>query len=270
MKCKDLRTELALYADGRLSDELSAAVRDHLPVCPMCRERLSQMSRLKAELREMTRPVLKASELASLRAAVSAAARTAQAPQFVSLEEQRPSGSLISRWFMPVLTGAAASVLLTGSLLVATIGSDFQNGIVEAAAAARRSGSSSVPATGEPFVVSDQTPADYAASRMLVSAESPSINPAGSLAALSLPQTPGHPHENDELVIVADVFGNGLAHIAQVIEPSRSSRSIAELRKALESDPSSAPFVPAKLDGRSEKMRVVLRIQSVNVDVSMQ
>jgi len=70
---------------------------------------------------------------------------------------------------------------------------------------------------------------------------------------------------DDEVVVVADVFGDGLARIAEVIEPSRDSKAIMELRKALESDPAYSPFVAANLDKRSNSVRVVLRFQSVDV-----
>ena len=75
---------------------------------------------------------------------------------------------------------------------------------------------------------------------------------------------------DDEVTVVADVFGNGLAQIAEVVEPSRDERAVEELERALQSDPSYAPFVPANMDQRSsETIRVVLKIQSVNVDTSL-
>jgi hypothetical protein len=74
---------------------------------------------------------------------------------------------------------------------------------------------------------------------------------------------------DDEVVVVADVFSNGLAQIAEVVEPSRDRRAIEELEKALQSDPSLAPFVPADLDQRSTgTVRVIFKIQSVNVNTS--
>jgi hypothetical protein len=70
---------------------------------------------------------------------------------------------------------------------------------------------------------------------------------------------------DDEVVVVADVFGDGLASIAEVVEPSRDKKAVDELQKALQTDPSYAPFVPAEMDQRSNTVRVVLRLQSVNV-----
>jgi hypothetical protein len=70
---------------------------------------------------------------------------------------------------------------------------------------------------------------------------------------------------DDEVTVVADVFSNGLAQVAEVVEPSHDRRAIEELQKALQSDPSFAPFVPADVDKRSGTVRVVLKIQNVNV-----
>jgi hypothetical protein len=105
---------------------------------------------------------------------------------------------------------------------------------------------------------------DYAQERLAFSSESPSINPQGALIALTRSLVRGH-MKDDEVVVVADVFGNGLAQIAEVVEPSRDRRAVGELEKALDSDPSYAPFVPASLENRPDNVRVVLKFQSVNV-----
>jgi hypothetical protein len=74
---------------------------------------------------------------------------------------------------------------------------------------------------------------------------------------------------DDEVVVVADVFSNGLAQISEVVEPSRDRKAVEELQKALGSDPSFAPFVSSNLDQRSsDTIRVVLKIQNVNVRTS--
>jgi hypothetical protein len=75
--------------------------------------------------------------------------------------------------------------------------------------------------------------------------------------------------KDDEVVVVAEVFGNGLAKIDEVIEPSRDRRAVGELEKALESDPAFAPFVPADMDRRPESVRVVLKIQNVDVNTGI-
>jgi len=75
--------------------------------------------------------------------------------------------------------------------------------------------------------------------------------------------------KDDEVVVVADVFGNGLAQIAEVVEPSHNRRAVDELQKALDSDPAYAPFVSSNMDKRSDNMRVVFKLQSVNVSTGL-
>ena len=114
----------------------------------------------------------------------------------------------------------------------------------------------------------DISPDEYASSRLAISGESPSINPRGALVALTRSLVRGEMRD-DEVVVVADVFSNGLAQISEVVEPSHDRKAVEELQKALGSDPSFAPFVSSNLDQRSsDTIRVVLKIQNVNVDTS--
>ncbi|MBA4183932.1 MAG: hypothetical protein H0X49_07955 [Acidobacteria bacterium] len=71
--------------------------------------------------------------------------------------------------------------------------------------------------------------------------------------------------KDDEVVVVADVFGDGLAQIAEVVEPSSDRRAVRELEKALKNDPNFAPFVPANYDKRSDTVRVILKINRVDI-----
>ena len=111
----------------------------------------------------------------------------------------------------------------------------------------------------------DISPADYARSRLGIASESPSVNPNGALVRMTQSLVQGGLRD-DEMVVVADVFSDGVAQIAEVVEPSRNRRAVLELEKALESDPSLAPFVPTTLESRPESVRVVLKFQSVNVN----
>jgi hypothetical protein len=126
-----------------------------------------------------------------------------------------------------------------------------------------------VPSRSQPFadfpVYRDPSQLAYAGPRRDVSSESPSVNPQGALVALTNSLVRGEMND-DEVVVVAEVFGNGLAKIDEVVEPSRNRRAVGELEKALRSDPDFAPFVPANLDQRPDSVRVVLKIQSVNVN----
>jgi hypothetical protein len=62
--------------------------------------------------------------------------------------------------------------------------------------------------------------------------------------------------------VVADVYGNGSASLAAVVEPPRNRRMVDELQAALRKNPA---FVPASLDQRPQTMRVVFALQKVSV-----
>jgi hypothetical protein len=97
--------------------------------------------------------------------------------------------------------------------------------------------------------------------------QSPSLNPQGKLAAL----TSGHAHEHtgytadaDDMIVVANVFSNGSASLAEVVTPPRDKRMLDEFESALRQD---FAFVPASVDRRPDTMRVVLSfVKRVDVD----
>jgi hypothetical protein len=72
----------------------------------------------------------------------------------------------------------------------------------------------------------------------------------------------GNRSNSDEMVVVADVYGNGSASLAGVVNPPRDSRMLDEFQAALRQD---AAFVPASLDGRPTTVRVVFSLQKVDV-----
>ncbi len=265
MKCIDLQNDLPLYSDNILSEAESMAIEAHLPTCPSCRQKLDDYKDLRSALARMERPSLDLAGLTAIRSAVAAELlQTAVAePAFTLISDDRP---WFSRWLLPYAVGSTASLLIGFAVLWGGMNAGFQSGIEEAAAAARSTSPEPVlVARNDNFVDPiDISPAEYAASRMAFAAESPSINPRGALVALTRSFVRGKAHE-EEIVVVADVFSNGLARISEVVEPARNSPSIEELQKALESDPAFAPFVPAAMDNRSGRVRVVLRLQSVDV-----
>jgi len=105
----------------------------------------------------------------------------------------------------------------------------------------------------------------YADKRKDVSNESPSINPEGTLVALTNSLVRGD-MKDSEVVVVADVFGSGLAQIDEVVEPSHDRHAVDELERALRSDPAFAPFVPAAVDKRPDSVKVIFKIQNVRVN----
>ncbi len=171
---------------------------------------------------------------------------------------------------MPYGVGAVAS-LLVAFTFISVMYSGI--GVSDPLSASMRKNSPGAPllaANKNPFhetILPELSQTDYAFSRADVGGESPSLNPQGALIALTKSLVRGR-MKDDEVVVVADVFGDGLAQIAEVVEPSRDRRAVSELQKALDSDPAYAPFVPANLDKRSDNIRVVLRFQSVDVSTT--
>jgi len=62
--------------------------------------------------------------------------------------------------------------------------------------------------------------------------------------------------------VVADVFSNGTAALADVVQAPRNPRMLADFELALRE---TTAFVPASLDRRPDTMRVVFTVQKVDV-----
>ncbi len=253
---------LALYADNILTVDESAVLDAHLNECPLCRQSLSDFQELRTGLRSFSRPEMPSAVLASVQNAVrNTRENTSPAISSDMLE-------WLQMRMMPVGLGVFGSIFLGLTFLWVVLSASNQ--IAQRAAygdAESSSRSSVLIANANPRVNSSDSslsPSEYARTRQAIASESPSINPQGSLIALTKSFSQEDMSE-DEVVVVADVFGNGRAQIAEVVEPSHNSAAVDELEKALGSDPDSAPFVPATLDQRSDTIRVVLKIQSVDV-----
>jgi len=261
MNCSDIRSELTLYADGIINDAEAKRVREHLVECPVCRERNSELRELRSAMSRMRRPEIPLSVKLQIRRAVreeSIVQKTAWLP--VAAETR----AWLRQRVMPYAVGTLASLTI-GLTMITLMFSGLRDGNRSASTPA---GSDSVllASNRNPFSPGDLiTPADFAHSRLDVSRESPTVNPQGALMALTRSLVRGG-MKDDEVVVVADVFGNGLARISEVVEPSRDGRAVAELERALDSnDPQYTPFVAANLDQRSESVRVILKFQSVDV-----
>ncbi|MEO5858456.1 MAG: zf-HC2 domain-containing protein [Pyrinomonadaceae bacterium] len=267
MRCSDIKSDLPLYSDDILDVSERADLDAHLDTCPLCRQALSEYQEVKNDLRSLTRPAMSEAFLASLRAAVSAELVPAiRTPVFHVIEDRR---NWFETWMIPSVVGTFASIVFGMFILWGILSSarDPNEFISMTRTAKPVMLASSNPMIGEDSI--DILAADYATTRISIAAESPSINPQGALVALTKSLVRGE-MKDDEVVVVAEVFGNGLARISEVVEPSGNSRAIEDLEKALESDPVYAPFVPASFDGRSDRMRVVLKIQNVNVHTNYQ
>jgi len=109
------------------------------------------------------------------------------------------------------------------------------------------------------------SPESYAALRTRSIPESPSLDPTGALATLTSEPTRlrgSGRGGDDNMMVVADVFTNGSASMADVMQAPRDRRMLEDFEKALRQN---AAFVPAALDRRPETMRVVFSIQRVDV-----
>ncbi len=256
MNCLDIQPDLSFFADGSLDDARSEQVRRHLDVCPVCRQIEAEVRGVRFSLGNLQRSeaprILKTSIMSAI-------------DQRRYRERERPFSSLaelvdrIRFGFAPFGIGTAMSLLIGFAFLAsmftrmgtpppAPYGID--NDLVASNARTGRG---------------DISPADYARSRLGIASESPSVNPNGALVRMTQSLMRGGLRD-DEVVVVADVFSDGVAQIAEVVEPSRNRRAVVELEKALASDPSLAPFVPTTLESRPDSVRVVLKFQSVNVN----
>jgi hypothetical protein len=251
------------------------AIDEHLDRCPVCRAEVAELRSLTRGLGLLSRPTPPADLAGSIsnRLYTEAAARR-QAP--------RPSvGTSVARFLkprlMPYTVGTFASVIMfflmftalrphfvalheaalqrNAVLMLGT--SDFQEGDL------RRLGMYDL---NNPI-----SPESLAAERAPYGAQSPSLDPAGALAKMT--RAYAQPSENyyapdDDMLVVADVFTNGAASLADVVHPPRDRRMLDDFESALRQN---AAFVKASLDGRPDTMRVVFwcrggAVQKVEVD----
>ena len=258
-KCEELQFDLPLYFDGSLNAEERSAIDLHLPECPLCRQKLSEFEDLSRELKAIPRFAVPEDLVETIRAAVGARVSAAGFSPVFHLIERRRSWSEI--WLMPFSVGAMATLVIGFTLLTLVLGS-------EPTPLSERTEPLPQRIQTPVFLADDNTVdlsrGEYSYTTLAISGESPTVNPRGALVALTKSLVRGEMMD-DEVVVVADVFGNGLAQIAEVVEPSHDSNAVEELQKALQSDPAYAPFVPARVDRRSETIRVILKIQNVNV-----
>ncbi len=271
MKCENLQFNLSVYLDDILSIEERASADEHMAQCPLCRQKAAEFQSLRNSLRMLPRPEMPNDLLVLVRNRVALEADTIERkPASVFTEDFR-------RWmlmrFMPYSVGTVVSVALTFGLLWALLlnpSSIAQNN--EVARLQPISKSTVLLANANPEADSgdyELSAPDFDMPRLAISGESPSVNPQGALIALTKSFVRGK-MEDDEVVVVAEVFGDGLARIDEVVEPSRNRRAVRELEDALKTDPNFAPpFIPAHLDQRSDTVRVVFKIQSVNINTHL-
>jgi hypothetical protein len=260
MSCEETRQSLSLYVDDCVSLPTRVAIDEHLDHCPVCRAEIAGLRSLTRSLSLMTRPkppLYLEETISDLLTIEAAARRQAPAPSL---------GRRIARFLeprlMPYTVGSFASVIMF-TLMFAALRPHF---IALREAALQNSGSVFVVRPLQPGYdlyqpVSGQ---DFAASRAPFAEQSPSLDPGGALAALT--RAYAHPQSGygdaDDMIVVTDVFSNGAASLAEVVQPPRDKRMLVEFESALRQ---SAAFVPASYDRRPDTMRVVFSVQKVDV-----
>ncbi len=260
MNCKNLQSNLMLYADGYLDVLEASSIERHLAQCPLCRVEHFETREIQNGLRRMTRPEIPLELTKTLKRVVANEIRLGHANRYYISNDLR---DWLQMSLMPYGVGVFASLsvaFLFLSLLFSGINAPNRF-------TASGSGPDSATMLAKNEDRSNISASNYANQRLDVASESPSVNPKGALVALTNSLVRGD-MKDDEVVVVADVFGNGLARISEVVEPSRDRNAVLELERALESDPAYAPFVPAVMDQRSNSVRIVLKFQSVNVSTN--
>ena len=259
MSCEETKQSLSGYIDDVLSPSARVAIDKHLDQCPVCRAELAEMRSLSRRLSRLLRANPPADLLSSITDAlvIEAAARRQHAERSVAGR----IGIWVQPRLMPYTIGSFASIILFIAMF-AGLTPHFA-ALHEAAA---MQNATVIWVNSEPRYDLNQpvTPAFYAAQRAPFAEQSPSLNPGGALAALtgSYVQPHAEYQDADNMIVVADVFSNGAASLAGVMQAPRDRRMLDDFEIALRRD---AAFVPASLDRRPDTMRVVFTMQKVDV-----
>lgn len=253
MQCEGFQKQILL---GCPDDRANA----HLAVCVTCQEAVKADEDLRRQLAGLSKPPIPDSLTVSIIEMVRS--ENAKARQRIL-----PISTATREWIkfniFPYAAGAFASVLMTFSLLYYLLTPH----LIPSAMTGERSNTILIADSPPELNPHALTPEEFAQSRKLFAKDSPSINPKGSIIDLSEAMANGDV-EDDEIVVVADVYGNGLAKIATFIEKPRDPGTLAAFQRAMESGISQAPFVPAGLEDRPELVRVIFRYQRINVSVN--
>lgn len=262
MRCNQIQKSLSLYVDDGLKPDERDACYRHLEACPVCRARMLEMRSLRGSLAMLAQPTPPITLMSSINRAI-----VAEAARNKALRETT-FGDVVRAWLQPALMRYAFSSLASVIIFAAVFSALRPHMIALHEAAVAFEQASITIELADPLrpgydINKPISPENYAALRTPFNAESPSLNPGGALATLTSEPTRGNRREDDDnMMVVADVFTNGSASIADVMRAPRDRRMLEDFEKALRQN---AAFVPAALDRRAETMRVVFSIQRVDV-----
>jgi hypothetical protein len=254
MSCEEVEESLSSYIDDALSLPSRVIVDGHLDRCPVCRSSLAELRSLTRSLNRLPRPLAPENLAATITDALvieSAACQQAPRPSFLAR-----LGFWLEPRLLPYGVASFASVILFIGMFAG-----LRPHFVALHEAARQSR----PYVRPRSLYEPVTPEIYAANRAPFAEQSPSLNPGGALAVLTGSYARPRPDQNqdsDDMIVVADVFSNGAASLAGVVQAPRNRRMLDDFEIALRQN---AAFVPASLDRRPDTMRVVFTVQKVDV-----
>lgn len=268
MSCDEIQPALSLYVDDGLTVDDRLACNQHLEVCPVCRAHVAELRALRSGLAALPRPTPPADLIPGINLALAAKAVEQRARRQATTIDRLNDFAL--KWLNPrpmrYAFSSLASIIIFACVFAAL--RPHMIALHEATLAFDQ-----MQITNEPddyllaaYDISKPiSPESYAALRTPFNAESPSLDPGGALATLGWQVDQWQRNDrqgDDDMVIVADVFTNGSASLANVMQAPRNRRVLADFEKALRQN---AAFVPAALDRRPETMRVVFSVQRVDV-----
>ncbi len=265
MNCDAIRYSLSLYVDDGLTAEERNLCYRHLEVCPVCRAHLDQMRTVRGALAMLPKPAAPVEMVPAINAALATQAAELRAHRNAATIDRVNDWAF--KWLQPRPMRYAFSSIASIFIFTAVFAALRPHMIAlrEATVAFEQI---QITTPGDPLsagldIRNPISPESYAALRTPYNAESPSLNPGGALASLSWDagQQNGNTGQ-DDMVIVADVFTNGTASLANVVQAPRDRRMLQDVANALRQD---AAFVPASVDRRPETMRVVFSVQRVDV-----
>ncbi len=259
MSCKEASQLLSQYIDDVLSLPMRVSVDEHLDKCPVCRAHVAELRRISRSFRSLSRPAAPAGLASSITDALMIEA---------AAQHQTPEPSFRDRmalWLEPRLMPYGVSSFASVILFVSMFAAFRPHFVALQDAAIQSSTLQTFQANARYDLNQPVTPQGFSAARAPFAAQSPSLDPDGALAALT--GSYAHPDGNvyqeaDDMIVVADVFSNGSAALADVVQAPRDRRMLTDFEVALRQ---SAAFVPASWDRRPDTMRVVFTVQKVDV-----
>jgi len=268
MTCDEIQESISLYVDDGLTVEDRLVCNQHLEVCPVCRAHVAEFRALRSGLAMLSKPVPPADLVPAINSALAAKAVELRAQRQATTMDRINDFAL--KWLQPrpmrYAFSSVASILIFTAVFAA-----LRPHMIALHEAVLAFDQLQITSTPDEYLLAGYditkpiSPANYAALRTPFNAESPSLDPGGALATLGWQVDPWRRAErpgDDDMVIVADVFTNGSASLAEVMQAPRDRRVLEDFENALRKN---AAFVPAALDRRPETMRVVFSVQRVDV-----